>query len=751
MANADNKDPLCRSLCDLLGQGEDIHRTVAAQALGFLGYAEAVPDLIKALLDEDEDVRTDAATALSEIGDARAAEPLMQNLLGDPCADVKLAAIDGLAKLHHADLAPWLRRMMKGKDAEIVWDEGEFYDTGWDDWVDIQVKVIKAIADFGDVDAVGDIVEAIDDEFGQDLSEIAFAALAKLGKPGAQALDRYAVAKDARMRRRAVTVLGGVDGVVASKAMSRALQDEAAEVRVAAGRAIAMKNREDKRLEMLLVDKQPEVRAAFVGVCGGHHPSRLAAMLFEKFSVVQAAVLKVLIAHPGVIDELGLKGRLIEILNTGDAAPAALAVEALMVVSKSDAEGLVVEKLLDQDSTLEVRLGAIKAITTVTSDNSLDALKAVLADDQRQVRLAAMTAIAKRSETAGSWPNQAGDVLLAALRGELVQAPEPQQAAETERAPKPAVSETIEMTQPLSPLSGDEPEEVAPDITPVSTLDAVLDAEDMIDNAPRAEPVEVELSDDDKAYIELSNKRRPRRQVVAYDTAIAPHQDVRRFAARLLGDIAEEDVAMGLADALAETLTETLAETRVEADKELTLTALDSLAQLGTGVVEFPSEAGDILLEMSLSQDADIRFGAAKALAPLGGDDAIARKRELLADDSSFVRIEAVRGLALHGAVDGQIENCLGDQIPAVRLAAAEALIVNAGPDMVRRLVDFAFEFEAFHVRPVAKLMAAQYSDVARALFLEVLDDPARKRLWKPAIEALKELGRPQVSAALAA
>lgn len=747
MAATTNKDQLCQTLCDLLDEGDDIHRTVAAQALGHMGYAEAVPNLIKALLDEDEDVRTDAATALKELNDPRAAEPLMQNLLGDPCPEVKLAAIDALTSLRHAELAPWLRRMMKGKDQEIAWDENEFYDTGWDDWVDVQVKAIKSIAEFGDEDAVGEIVEAIDDEYAQDLSEVGFAALAKLGKSGIEALAKYASATDSRLRRRAVTVLGGLEGVVASTALSKALQDDAADVRVAAGRAIATRDRQDKRLEMLLVDKLPEVRAAFVPVCGQFHPSRLAAMLFERFAPVQAAVLQVLITHPDTIDEMGLKGRVIEILNAADAEPAALAVEALMALSPGDMEGLVGDKLLDGDTALEVRLGAIRALTTSRSAASLDTLKTVLGDDQRQIRLAAMTAVAKRSADAETWPNDAGEVLLAALRGEIVLAPEvaddveadeqrPDSEAEAEQQAE--VAETIEMAQSLQPLPSEHAGEAEIETVPNSTLASVLDAEAVIDDEPPSEAEEVELSDDDRAYLDLTHQR-PRRKVVAHDTGIAPHQDVRRFAARLLGDFFNEDVAVGLAQALAQN------------DKELALAAFDSLAHLGAALPAYPTVVVDALLQVSGAQDADIRFGVSKALVHAGGEAAIGRMREFLQDDSSFVRVEAIRGLALNGQVDEQMEARLGDELPAVRFAAADALLAVSGSGVVPRLVDFAFEFEAYHVRAVAKLLRANHAETARAAFLEVLKDSERKRLWKPAIEALEELGRAEISAALAA
>ena len=82
---------------------------------GRIGANASVKPLIKALLDEDEDVRSDAAEALSEIGDAQAGEQLLENLLGDPCTEVKISAINTLAKIMDPRVVPWLRRLVKAE------------------------------------------------------------------------------------------------------------------------------------------------------------------------------------------------------------------------------------------------------------------------------------------------------------------------------------------------------------------------------------------------------------------------------------------------------------------------------------------------------------------------------------------------------------------------------------------------------------------------------------------------------------
>jgi len=73
-------------------------RSTAARVLGFFSDARAVESLIRALGDEHDDVRDDAASALGKIGDARAVVPLIK-ALGDEDRYVREAAKEALEKL----------------------------------------------------------------------------------------------------------------------------------------------------------------------------------------------------------------------------------------------------------------------------------------------------------------------------------------------------------------------------------------------------------------------------------------------------------------------------------------------------------------------------------------------------------------------------------------------------------------------------------------------------------------------------
>ena len=77
--------------------------------------AAATP-LIKLLSDDHEQVRWEAAKALSEIRDPRAAEPLVA-ALEDERFDTRWVAAEGLIALGRASLLPLLRMLATGKDS----------------------------------------------------------------------------------------------------------------------------------------------------------------------------------------------------------------------------------------------------------------------------------------------------------------------------------------------------------------------------------------------------------------------------------------------------------------------------------------------------------------------------------------------------------------------------------------------------------------------------------------------------------
>ncbi len=723
-----HKDEVCTALCGILRQGVDVHRCLAAQALGRIGHPGAVETLIEALLDEDEDVRTDAARALSRLADPRAGTQLLENLLGDPCGDVKLGAIEGLVRLRCLEVIPWLRRLLKGRDAEIAWDEDAFYDGGWDDWLDIQVKAVQALADMGAGAAVPEIVAMIDDERGQDMTETAFKALARLGEPGVDALIQFLEDKSERRRRRASAVLAGVSGEAAEDAVARALRDPSMGVRLAAARPLAARNPADERLVPLFRDDQPGVRAEAVRLCGRHHPSSVDALLDDEADRVVQAVLGVLAEAPDLLPADAVVERLRSRLRGSAAETAAAAAVALAAVAPAASLDELVERLGDAARPVDARMGALRGLGTVGGEQAARALVGVLGDEQRQIRLEAMVALAAMAESDRERPNFPGAALLAALRGELVPEPEaghpgePADVAKGRREDGPAAAQM----KPGQDGGGEGTREPA---FPTSTLQSILSGE-----SPAAEILEkrdegVELTQEDMERLALA-RRFPRKRRLPVAPRVAPHQDVRRFAARVLGDVARDDVALELARALK------------DHDREVRLAAADSLARIGERMTAFPRQAAEALVGALADPARDMRLSAVRALGAAGGAGTADRLIGLLTDEDSFVRTEAIGALSRLGKAGPEIEVLLADRDPGVRLAAAGAVAGAGGAQAVGPLVDFAFAFEGYHRREAGRLLRNVDAPAASARFLDVLNDPDRLRTWQVAIEALEELNR---------
>ncbi len=719
-------DRVCQVLCDILRTGIDIHRCQAAQALGNIGNAAAVDDLVAALLDEDEDVRTDAAEALCRVGDPDAAPQLMENLLGDPCPEVKLAAMRALAQMDYREVVPWLRRLVRGRDEEIVWDEEAFYEGGWDDWVDIQVLAIRSLVRLGVGEAVPDIVDAIEDEDGQDITEIGFNALAGMGDSGVAALVQFLAHTDTRRRRRAAAVLSRIDGDAAASALRRAFEDAAAEVRLAAAQGVATRNPADLRLATLLGDPDAGVRAALVRVAGRHFPDQVLDLFDDRSDIVKLAVLELLAKVPDLLPSEAVLEWARTRLTDADANVAAAAARVLAVVAKHAAKGELMALLADTSRPCEVRLGALSGLARLGDDDDVvQAFVDVLGDDERQIRLDALAALATRTAAEREWPNRSGTVLLAALRGELL--PEPELGPDTA---VPAEASQDEVPAGADDIVADRDDEQEQGSFPTSTIEAILGNDGATGDDIGIPEKGIELRPEDIAYLALAQAR-PRKRRMSPVEDIPPHQDVPRFTARILGDVPRAEVA------------EALAPFAAGGDRDTGVSALDSLFRIGAAMGALPDAVVDRLMATISDADRDVRRLAVRALGWSASEKPLMALIGCLADSDSFVRTEAIRALVNVGEMGPNVARLLDDPDPAVRLAAAEAVAAAGGREAVDRLVDFALAFEGYHRREVGRLLRGVDPESASIRLLEVLDDRDRLRLWQPAIEALEELNRP--------
>ncbi len=721
---ASAKDRACETLAGFAREGVDVHRCYAVQALGHIGRNDDVPVLIGCLLDEDEDVRSDAATALARILDPRAAPQLLDNLIGDPCGDVKTAALSALTAMNYTEVVPWLRRLVVARDGEIAWDDDEFFAGGWDDWVDLQLKAIEALGTFQEAAAVPDILAAIDDEDGQDVTEVAFRALPRMGDAGLNALIAFLDDRNVRRRRRAATVLAGLPAGVANDAVIKSLKDPEAEVRMAAVRILAQKNAADPRLVPLMQLGDPGSRAEVIGLIGAANADKLPALLDDDYVAVRAAALAAMAQVPptAIAPTDPLRAKLHAHARHDEPAIAAAAAPALARYYPEDRA--VLAEIADETSRpAEVRLAALSALAGSPDDRTVRLLIDAVGDEDRRVRLATMTALADLANGSESFAGQATETLLAALRGELVAEPEPEEEAVDLPANDDA---TVEDASAGDTAAEDDAEDA--DAFPTSTLDTIL--------SPAGEAIAVDSEDDgetllspeDLEYLGLVGKG-PKKRKIDIKAALAPHQDVRRFAARVLGDVAQDGVAEALADQLG------------AEDKDLVLAAADSLSRLAAKRHGLTADMTEALLGQLRGQaNRDARVLLVRALGY--GNYALAAQTLIngLADTDAFIRMESLKGLARNGDEGTGIARFLDDPDSAVRLTTAQIIAARKDAGDVPLLAGFAFKEEGYHGRETARMLRGIDADAATDAFLDALGQDERRRFWQVAIQALEEL-----------
>ena len=106
------RDNAVPRLISLLSDSDSWVRMAAARALGEVRNRSAVPALIANLADADGRVRELAVWALSELKDSRAVAALCNVLLSDTRADVRRGAAEALGEIRNAEALPALKQAL---------------------------------------------------------------------------------------------------------------------------------------------------------------------------------------------------------------------------------------------------------------------------------------------------------------------------------------------------------------------------------------------------------------------------------------------------------------------------------------------------------------------------------------------------------------------------------------------------------------------------------------------------------------
>ena len=674
---------------------------------------------MKSLLDEDPDVRTDVAEALGIIGDQSSAAALMDNLVNDPDSDVKKAALTALVGMKHKPVIPLLRKLTVSRSEDIQWDEDEFYTEGWDSWLDLQLMSIRGISALGVEEAASDIFTALADEMGQDVSQSGVASLATLGEMGAVAMELLLDDGDARMRRRVAEGVAAANNRHADRLVERMLTDVSPRVRQI---TLLSLDAGDARLEAMFDDADSKVRATAVNHAGHKFPEKLLDLVVDLDPKIRAEVFKVIARYPELFEGEDL-AKSVQKAIAGE--PEAAKQAALAWIALSGPEGIkgLNHTVGNKTIPLGFRIGVIEAMRKA-GNQSVPYLLAAAGDDERHLRLATLTALVEFADNDPVWPNAAGEGLLAALNGELILPPE-EESAEVEAV------EVVE--ESFDPGAKEEEQEIdasmplIPEAAPTSTMDAILSGGSAATEDP-VEPEETVLSEQNERLLDLSKQRRMSKRKMSLESTVAPHLDVRRFAARLLGGVANAEVTAELINALDTD------------DSEMRDSLLFSLVEHGEKTGALPDTAFEPLVNILDTQIVDTRVVAVRALGWLAGDASEELLHKLLSDPEDFVRVEAIRALERRGVADDAVVACLKDSYLGVGIAAAASIARNLGDDAVAPLVEFAFENDGIYRRDIGKLLGTYAPDAGVKRLLEVLGDEEYRRNWLVPLDALAEI-----------
>ena len=704
-------------ITQILADGIDVHRCAAARALGNMGMPESAEPLIQALLDEDPDVRTDAAEALGKIGDPQAGEKLMENLQGDPDPDVKLAAIKALIDMRYAPVVPLLRKLAVSRcEEEIVWDEDEFYLEGWDSWVDVQLEAFKGLAIFAPQEAAPEIVSAMLDEEAQDLTEPGLRALANMGEPGAHAIIDLYAGGDTRMCRRIVRAVGESENPFLDALRGGLIEDVKPEIRRL---AVGILDPADDRLKPLFGDKDATVRAAVVKHAGLQNELLLWDLISDPAPEVRAEVFRVIAARPERFRDEGLE-KAVQKAIAGEPEAAKQAALALIALKGPDAAKGLLHVLSDGSVPQAFRVGVIEAVQKAGAV-AVPALLEAAGDQDRQLRLAALTALAEIAANDPKWPNDAGIGLISALNGDLVQPPAEEEDTGSEAGlPEEIPQEIAEEIDEALPLVPEVPEKA------VSTLEAIKANKP---DVPAKEPEQIDLSEDQQRLVEMAGKHKAGKRKIAWEFAASPHEDVQRFSARLLGSVVNSDVTEELIGALGR-----------ELDKETLHGVLFSLAKHGEQTGSLPAETLGPVQDLLKNPDSETRSLAARVMGWISGEKIDAALVGMLKNSDSHVRVEAVKALDHRNIIDAALIDALHDEYPGVGIAAARALARMYGDDAVDALVLFSVANDGTYRHEIGRLLGKYAADAGAARLLELLSDESQKARWLVALDALGEL-----------
>ncbi len=580
-----------------LERDNDRTRWCAVKALGRLAAREALPDFIAALgHDPDPDVRMEIAMVLGSLGEPDAVEALIGALHGDPDDDVRLQMCRALGQVPDSRATEALIDCLAVNDALglVDWDTGD--DIGFSVAWELQREALEGLARIGGDSAIEATIQLLSEEDDDDLQGLGLRILARIG--GQRAID-FVIQQlqdgHQTARRQAAKALGQVLDERVILPLIAALEDQAADVRAAAGWSLLAKQEPDasRALINLLQDPEASVRSE-------------AAAMVANFTDAEVVTPLIRLAYDS---ERAVQQRAIQAL--GARCETRASANLLALLTRSQDEEILANTLIEPLAELlqsaclapTTRMQAVLALGDIAALEAppakvdpIEILTVLVGDQDIQVAQAALLAL---SRIGG---DQATAALMNALRGDI---------------PEPACAS----------------EEAEPALTfPTSTLEAIQ----------AASTADAKREDDP-----LARQRRIR----SYAARMLSDADLPQARALLCQAAQDEDPelrcealsALGRGESGDDVIT-VVAQGVCDASCEVRIAALEALAHLQ------PDDATDILLErLAAEPDPLVRPQILEMLGRLGDRRAMASIITALDDDERYVQRAALEALASLG------------------------------------------------------------------------------------------------------
>lgn len=632
---------------NLVSSDYDVIRLKAVQALHQVKARDSVDCLLDALRDDDEDVRIDAVSALGDLGNWGVIPALTDNLVYDPCGEVKLACVKALSQLDGREAIPHLRQLVAGRTTSdaMVWDDDDAFQTEWDDWLDIQIEAIRTLGRFQDKDAVEAIVLAVQDEGAQDLGPVAMEALGLIGDAALPSLGMFMRSTRRRLRYQAARAIAGLEGDKANALLHIALDDKDASIRLLAFETLLARKPDLALFERALADAHEGIRIAAFAHLDLTDDALLNRVLNDPSPQVQLSLINRLDPKDMCETRDDRRFRTLEILSrsaNGEVAATAFGRLAAM------ATPLVKNELIDlfddetaTDDALEQRQWAVvDGLAQSAHPEAMEWLQKACRSSFRAVRLKALTAVGVCLEHEGSTAvtrQQASEIVLSLALPDLENPYETglEETSQSQDTPKDDRDALKAAGLDIGDAAQDDEE------GPTSSLGAILGhdaiAEELIEEAAADQSATI-LTPNEEKLLNRARRNMSRRKVALDADAASLDQETRLTATQLLGALP------GWQDKLL------IMATGNDHDNDRVLAALDgllrSINRFGLDINQEGLAEG--VQTLIVATDAGIRLRAARLAALLAVPSANTILLSVLGDEEATLRAEAVRLLGTY-------------------------------------------------------------------------------------------------------